>query len=338
MNNMRKYSMSGIFTSSLLVLSIFTLLYISEVDAAEVISVNASGYENTIIIEFENESTSNIKTIRMWLGGDSLFKSFKTEPGWGGGEYSDGKLLVFTATNTLNPGESVKFGITTNKKVDGVNWKALDRNDQSIDTQKTSIQTLSETISSFDEGESEHIQQDKETGDELYGTKRFIPDKIRVGSDIRLAGNGFGSEEQLQFYLDGTLLKSAKTDSQGNFLTTISIPDTTNAGVGEFIIQNESGNIQSSNINIDEAKNRFLKATKFEVDNIPAQVGFDEVLTISGHAYPQSAVIIKIEDIDRVLEKVRVVTANANGEWTFEETIDRTDSLGNKYFLFRVHI
>ena len=57
-----------------------------------------------------------IKTIRIWLGGDKSFKSFKTEPGWGGGKYSDSKLLIFTVTNTLNPGESVKFGLTTNEK------------------------------------------------------------------------------------------------------------------------------------------------------------------------------------------------------------------------------
>ena len=101
MNSMRRYSTIGVFTSVLLVVSIFTLLSISEVNAEEVISVNAKSYENTIIIEFENESTSKIKTIRIWLGGDKSFKSFKTEPGWGGGKYSDSKLLIFTATNKI---------------------------------------------------------------------------------------------------------------------------------------------------------------------------------------------------------------------------------------------
>ena len=61
---MRKYSISGIFVSVLLVFSIFTLISISEVNAEEVISVNAKGYENTIIIEFENESTSKIRQLK----------------------------------------------------------------------------------------------------------------------------------------------------------------------------------------------------------------------------------------------------------------------------------
>ena len=67
---MRRYSISGIFTAVLLIFSIFTLLSISEVNAEEVISVNAVSYENTIIIEFENKSASEIKTIKIWLGGE----------------------------------------------------------------------------------------------------------------------------------------------------------------------------------------------------------------------------------------------------------------------------
>ena len=334
MNDMRRYSTSAIFLSALLVLSIFTLISISEVNAEEVISVNAKGYENTIIIEFENESTYKIKTIKMWPGGEVTFTSFKSEPGWGGGKYSDGKLLIFTATNTLNPGESVKFGLITNEKVTGMNWKAIDKNDKEIDSSKISIQAISETTSSFVEEESKEIGEIKETGSDLYGTKKFIPEKIRVGSDVRLVGNGFASEKNLKLYLDDTILKSINTDKQGNFLTTISIPDTQNTGTSEFIIRDESDNFQSTNINIGEAKNRFLKTTEFEVASIPAIIKFGETLTVTGSAYPQSAVIIQFEDNQRVLEKNRVVTANSNGEWVFEEIIERTDNLGDKYVIF----
>ncbi|MBS1260429.1 MAG: hypothetical protein MAG473_00752 [Thaumarchaeota archaeon] len=335
MNDMRRYSTSGIFISVLLVFSIFTLISISEVNAAEVISVNAKGYENTIIIEFENESTSKIKTIRVWAGGEVTFTSFKSEPGWGGGKYSDSKLLIFTATNTLNPGESVKFGLVTVEKVNAINWKVLDRNDNNIDKGKISIQVISETSSDIIEEESKEVEQAKETGGELYGTKKFIPEKIRSGSDVRLVGNGFGSEKNLKLYLDSTILKSVITDKQGNFLTTISIPDTYNVGTSEFIIKDESDNIQTTSINVEEPKNRFLKASKFEVHSVPAEIRYEETLTISGSAYPQSAIIIAFENNERVLEKTRVVSANANGEWVFEETIERTDDLGEKFVIFK---
>ena len=335
MNCMRRYSTSGIFISVLLVFSIFTLISISEVNAAEVISVNAKGYENTIIIEFENESTSKIKTVRMWAGGEVTFTSFKSEPGWGGGKYSDSKLLIFTATNTLNPGESVKFGLVTDEKVNAINWKALDRNDNDIDKGKISIQVISETSSDILEEESKEVEQAKETGDELYGTKKFIPEQIRPGSDIRLVGSGFGSEKNLKLYLDSTILKSVNTDKQGNFLTTISIPDAYNVGTSEFIIKDEFENIQTTNINVKESKNRFLKTSNFEVNSIPAEIRYEETLTISGSAYPQSAIIIAFENNERVLEKTRVISANANGEWVFEETIERTDDLGEKFLIFK---
>ena len=325
---MRKYSISGIFTSMLLVFSIFTLLSISEVNAEEVVSVNAVSYENTIIIEFENESASKIKTIKIWLSGDDSFKSFKSEPGWGGGKYSDGKMLIFTATNMLNSGESVKFGLTTNEKVNAINWKVLDQNEQSIDTRKTSTQEISEI-------ERAEIEKVKETGSALFGTKKFIPEKIRIGSDIRLAGNGFDSEKNLQLYLDDTILQSVKTDEQGNFLTTISIFETYKVGTSEFIIKDESGNFQSTNIMIEEPKSRILKTEEFEVNNMPDEVMLDGILTISGNAYPQSAIILAFENMDRVLEKVRVVTANANGEWVFEEVIDQTENIGEKYVIFK---
>jgi hypothetical protein len=332
---MRRYSTSGIFTSVLLVFSIFTLLSISEVNAEEVISVNAVSYENAIIIEFENESASKIKTIRMWISGEKSFKSFKTELGWSGGKYSDGKLLIFTVTDTLNPGESVKFGLTTNQKVFAINWKALDQNEQSIDTRKTHIQEIDPTTSSFAEEESKAIEEVKETGGALYGSKKFIPEKFRVGSDVRLAGYGFGSEKNLKLYLDDTMVKSVETDKQGNFLTTISIPETYKVGTSEFIIKSESGNFQSTNINIEESENRFLKTAKFEVNDIPAEVRLDELLTISGNAYPQSAIILAFENNDRVLEKVRVITASASGEWIFEERIDQNDNIGEKYVIFK---
>ena len=335
MNGMRRYLIGGIFTSLLLVFATFTLFSISEVNAEGTISVNADGYENTILVEFENESTSKIKTIRMWPGGEVTFESFKSEPGWGGGKYSDGKLVIFTATNTLNPNESVKFGLITSKIVNGINWKALDQNGNDIDTGKTSIQTISETDSIFTEEESKEVIEAKETGNQLYGTKKFIPDVIRVGSDVRLVGNGFDLQENLKLYLDNTIIKEVNTDDQGNFLTTIEIPNTKDAGTSEFIIKDESGNIQSTSIEVKAAENRFLKTAKFEISSIPAEIRYDETLTISGSAYPQSAVIIEFEDMDRVLEKVRVVTTNSNGEWVFEEIIDRGENIGEKYVIIK---
>ena len=78
-----------------------------------------------------------------------------------------------------------------------------------------------------------------------------------------------------------------------------------------------------------------MKTSEFVVNSIPAEIRYEETLTISGSAYPQSAIIIAFENNERVLEKTRVVSANANGEWVFEETIERTDDLGEKFVIFK---
>ena len=337
MNNMQFYSKYVISVSLILILSIFTIFSISEVQAAENIFVNAKSFENTIIIEFENGLVGvddTIKTIKIWLGTDNSFKSFKSEPGWGGGKYSDGQLLVFTATNPLKPGESIKFGVITDKKASGINWKVLDKNEIQLSTGNALPQEISQ-ISPIIEGDAKMIEEIKETAESLYGIKKFIPEKLRVDSNVRLTGNGFNSEQTLQFYLDNVSLKSIKTNKEGNFVTTLHIPDTINPGTSEFIIKNEFGDLQSTNVNISESKNRFLpEATGFEITNIPREIRLEDTLSISGNGPPLTTIILSINNEQDILERVRVIDINANGKWSFEEIVTTDEIIGAKtYFL-----
>ncbi len=110
------------------------------------------------------------------------------------------------------------------------------------------------------------IEEIKKTGENLYGTKKFIPDKLSPGSNIRLVGNGFSPEHVLQFYIDNITLKSAKTDQQGNFITTFQVPETLNPGTSEFIIKDQFGDLQSTNVTISESKTRLLRqSVDFEI-------------------------------------------------------------------------
>ena len=320
---------------TLVVLSVLVVFSISEVSAEEKISVSAKSFDNTIIIEFENEekNTSNIKTVKIWLSADNSFKSFKSDLGWGGGEYSDGQLLVFTASNPLKPGESVKFGVITDKKASGINWKVLDENDISLGSNTVSSQEISESSAVVEERIDDGTVP---SGEKLYGTKIFVPEKLRIDSNTRLIGNGFGPEQTLKLYLNDDLLKSVKTDLNGNFITTIAIDATVMAGTNEFIIMDESGNTQITNINIDAAKNRFKKTVSdFEITNITAEVKLDETLTVSGNAEPKSSIIVTLSNADGDKEKIRVVNVDVNGEWVFEEIVSRDSSLGTKSLLMK---
>ncbi len=336
-NNMLRYSKYGMLISVLLVLSIFTIFSISEVEAAENIVVDGKSVNNTIIIEIQNgvENTSNVKTVKIWLSPDNSFKSFKSEPNWGGGQYSDGQLLVFTASTVLKPGESVKFGVITEKKTLGINWRVLDENDVSLGSGKILPHDISTESAMIDE-DTKMLDEIKETGETLYGTKKFIPEKIRVGSNVRLVGTGFDSSQTLTFYLDNILIKSSKTDDGGNFVTTLSIPDTINPGTSEFIIKNEFGNLQTTNISISEEKNRLLReSSNFELTSIPTEIKLDETLSFSGNAKPLTTIILTIKNEEGQTEKTRVVNVNANGKWEYEELITSKEILGTKTFMLK---
>ena len=319
----------------LVVLSVLVVFSISEVSAEEKISVSAKSFDNTIIIEFESEekNTSNIKTVKIWLSADNSFKSFKSDLGWGGGEYSDGQLLVFTASNPLKPGESVKFGVITDKKASGINWKVLDENDISLGSNTVSSQEILESSAVVEERIDDGTVP---SGEKLYGTKMFVPEKIRIDSNTRLIGNEFSPEQTLKLYLNDDLLKSVKTDLNGNFITTITIDATVMAGTNEFIIMDESGNTQITNINIDAAKNRFKKTVSdFSITNITTEVKLDGTLTVSGNAEPKSSIIVTLSNANGDKEKIRVVNVDVNGEWVFEEIVSRDSSLGTKSLLMK---
>ena len=338
MNYMKVRSKGSFFIAMLLILSFFTSFAILEGNAVENISVNAKGFENTIIIEFKNgeQNTAKIKTVNIWLASGDSFKSFKTESGWNGQTYGSGQGLTFSTSDLLNPGESVKFGAITDKKIDAINWKLIDENENEIGPKKTEIVEISQTSVII---ESENIEENvQQTGDSLYGTKKFIPENLRTDANMRLVGSGFSSEQIHQFYLNDEFLTSTKSDSQGNFITTIRIPDTVDVGLNEFKITNEIGNSQISSVIINEQKNRLIKAgqviQEFKITDIPQSVILDETLSISGVGQPSSSVMVTMKNED-VIETIQVVDVGVNGEWNFQRPISGSDELGDRTIIIR---
>ena len=349
---MKVRSKGSFFIAMLLILSFFTSFAILEVNALclkdssgtctdfEVdISVSAKGFENTIIMEFENgeQNTVKIKTINIWLAKGNSFQVVKQELGWNSKPYGDGQGLTFSTSEVLNPGESMKFGVVTAKKVNAINWKVIDENQNQIGPEKTKIVEISQTpiIVESTDVEVDNVQQ---TGDILYGTKKFIPDNLRTGSNMRLVGNGFSSEQTLQFYLNDEFLKSTESDAQGNFITTIKIPDSIGTGISKFKIVDELGSSQISSVKINEQQNRLIKEgqviQEFKINNMPESVTLDDTLSISGVGHPSKPVLITIKNED-VIETIQVVDIGVNGEWNFQKSITTDDELGDRTVIIR---
>jgi hypothetical protein len=271
------------------------------------------------------------------LAKGNSFQVVKQELGWNSKSYGDGQGLTFSTSGVLNPGESVKFGVVTAKKVNAINWKVIDENQNQIGPEKTKIVEISQTPIIV---ESTYVEVDnvQQTGDILYGTKKFIPDNLRTGSNMRLVGNGFSSEQTLQFYLNDKFLKSTESDVQGNFITTIKIPDSIGTGISKFKIVDELGSSQISSVKINERQNRLIKEgqviQEFKINNMPESVTLDNTLSISGVGQPSNPVLITIKNEDTI-ETIQVVDIGVNGEWNFQKPITADDELGDRTIIIR---
>ena len=69
---------SLLFISSIVLVSSFESSFADEVIAT------STGYEDSTILELKNSrgNTVEIDSVRIWLGEENDFKSFKTEQGW----------------------------------------------------------------------------------------------------------------------------------------------------------------------------------------------------------------------------------------------------------------
>ncbi|MFZ8938309.1 MAG: biofilm-associated protein, partial [Nitrosopumilaceae archaeon] len=124
-------SMRGIFLSLIFIFSISLALIPNSVYGADEITVDSTSFEKSTIIEFTNNGKDEVKSLRIWLGSDYNFESFKSESGWTGEKTPQG-VIIFTTANSLISKDSVKIGVTTDKAKPGINWKALDKNGKQI--------------------------------------------------------------------------------------------------------------------------------------------------------------------------------------------------------------
>ena len=326
----------GIFSSVLLVLALFTIFSLSEAAAIDTISVSAKGLSNTVILEIHNDiyNTSKIKAVNVWVATDNSFKSFQTEPGWTGNEKANGQMIVFSTSKALNPGESVKFGLVTDKKTSGINWKAIDENGNTIDKKKVIVQEITNSSTIF-EKETE-TGQTQEFGESSEKTLQYFPEKIRLDSHTRLAGTGFNSNQLLQLYVNDILFKTISADDQGNFKTTIKIPSNLEIGINDFIIIDEFKNTTTTQVKINESLNRFLDdSVGFGVTGFNKEIKADDTFSVSGNAPPNTGVILTFKNEDGAVEKYRIVNVDSKGVWSFEEDISTDVKLGKKSILFQ---
>ena len=315
---MNRSSARGIILSFALLFSAIVILFPSNVYADEV-SITNVALEETSILELTNNSNEEVNTLRIWLGSDFNFKSFKTEKGWVGEKNSQG-VIIFTSSESIKPGESVKFGVKTNKPSTGINWKVLNEKETQIGTGISIAKDLPTVIKNPDSiGNSENSGESMTT-ESIF---RIIPEKPNVGSTIRVTGDNFGASHEFDFYIDTQKIGTFDTDVNGHFITTMKIPDNQKADRVDFKIKDKEGQERKLSLRIGEVDNRIPDS-----ENIPLTIkGIGNIvhrgdfLEIFGTGNPNSAVTIEVITSDGNVINSRTAEVDSKGDWKLDEPI-----------------
>ncbi|MEK0345949.1 MAG: biofilm-associated protein [Nitrosopumilus sp.] len=313
---MNKSSKRGIFLSIILLFSILIITIPSNIYAEEV-SVKSFAFEETTIIEITNDSNEQVNSFRIWLGSDFSFKSFKTEKGWIGEKTPQG-VIIFTSSETIKPGESVKFGIKTDKVKPGINWKALDKGDNQISIGKVLPRELPDVVQN-----TKPKQDQIQVYDLSESIFRIVPEKPNVGSSIRVTGDKFAAYQEFDFYINSKKIGSFETDKDGHFMTTMKIPKDQKADRVDFKIIDKNGGEKKISLRIGEIDNRIPETQniKLTIKGIPDVIHRGDFLEIFGTGDPGSAITAEIANSDGEIINSRTAEIDNKGDWKLDEPI-----------------
>lgn len=309
-------------TLVLLGLAVLVSLAVAMPGAYAVTEAKTTAFEKTTIIEFTNNDSIEINTVRIWLGNDAGdFMSFKTERGWTGTKAADG-LLIFTATQPLKPGDSVKFGIKTAVANPGINWRTADVNGNELATGKTGTNNASQT-------RQEENPVPAQTGIMENAKFRIIPENPKNGDDVRIVGDGFVANTRLDFLINGEKLETFNVDGSGNILGRAKIPTNAQDRV-EFELRDNIGNKKTFSIRIVPVENTAppLDMQHLIIDRATDTIGPGETAYISGTARPGTTVSITARDMagNKIYEVA--VPVSSQGIWTHETVIPPNAEIG----------
>ena len=296
---------------TLLTISLFTILDNSAYGESEIIA-NSFGLENSTILELKNSRGNSVEidSVRIWLSGENSFQSFKTEQGWMGKNTPQG-VIIFSSQDLLKPGEVVKFGIKTSVEKPVINWKALDTNGNIIKTAQTITDTEITDVKEIIQPKSVAIKDDS--------TFRLIPTKLSPGSDFRVVGNNFVPNQSLNFYINEKITNTFSTDSNGSFLITNQVPESTNAERTQFLISDSVGAETEISIRLTEQEKRTIgQSLQLVFDETPTTVKRGESITLQGVATPENTLTITSSQNTLGIISIETITTGSDGKWSFE--------------------
>lgn len=325
---MNRSSTRGIILSFTLLFSIM-IISLPSYAYADDVSVTSVALEETSLLELKNDSNEEVNTLRIWLGSDFNFKSFKTEKGWVGEKNSQG-VIIFTSTESIKPGESVKFGVITDKPNPAINWKVLDKKDVQIETGLSIAKELPVVVKNTKPNQNTENSSQSMTSESSF---RIVPEKPNVGSTIRVTGDNFGASQEFDFYIDSKKIGTFVTDGNGHFMTTMKIPSDQKADRVDFKIKDKAGEEKNLSLRIGEVENRIPESENIPltIQGIPNIVNRGDLLEIFGTGTPGKGITITINSPEGEVIRTRTSEVDSKGNWKLDPLLVPLDRPFGKY-------
>ena len=324
---MSRSSIRGIFLIAPVLLFSITVLAVLPSDVyAQEATVSSIGLEETVILELTNDADAEISVLRIWLYEGFNFESFKTESGWTAQKNSAG-VVIFTSPEPIKTGESVKFGVKTSMPVEYINWKALDGEENVIGLARTIISHIPPQLippPPIINGNGTGPPPEKiKLSINDQSTFRIIPEKPSIGSLIRVVGENFGASYGFDFYVDDNKVGAFNTDQDGNFITTVRIPEDQEADRTDFIVRDKDGAEKKVSMRIEAVVDRIVveQNVPLTVNGIQEVIRRGESLIIFGTGVPNGAITATITTNQGEVINTRTAEIDAKGSWELDEPI-----------------
>jgi len=293
----------------------------------------STNFEKTTIIEFVNNGAAQIKTVKMWLGQDSgAFKSFKTEKDWTGAKSPQG-LLVFTTDSPVAQGGSVKFGIKTEVANPGINWKTVDTNGNDISIGKVTASTEVQTPQDNTPPVSTPPANTPATSSNFdSATFRLIPEKPKNGDNIRIVGDGFPKNQQIDFYIDNEKIDDFMSDNSGHVVGKAKIPVNKQAERIEFSLADSYGHKKTVSIRIDHSDVQAVnvKEKHITVTEFPEIIQPGQTVHAAGTGKPGSTLTVTAKDPTGKKIYEVAIPVDIQGNWSHEVVIPPDAGIGSR--------
>jgi len=278
-------------------------------------------YENTSIIEFTNNGLEEIETIRIWLE-DSSFVSFKSQNGWVS-PIASATSITFTTLEPLKINEIVKFGIKTEKNTPLIQWEALNKEGNLIETGITTSQNMPSYLNMEDQKLNEELAV-------IFSNSTFkvIPKDLHPGSTIRVIGDNFVPNSNLTLFPSDMGYRTFVTDENGHFMLTMKISENQKTEQINFVLRDKQENEKIISLYVTEIGPEISNTIDFTVSEIQNKYYRSESVIFSGTTNPDSIVFITIKNSQGNLFSTEIKNADSNGDWSALIYVSHTTPLG----------